>query len=167
MLQLTGKQIDMVRRIITVQGKSRKPGGKNIRVAIPDELHRYLAAHGIDRRDHAVCYHGKPVKRIYTAWRSLLEECGLEYIRPHDLRHTFGTWLYEKTGDIRLVQESLHHTSVVTTMRYAHTRKDVQRAKINKALPELRQNAFVPFQRIARRGAETVVSSAGIEPATT
>ena len=39
-------------------------------------------------------------------------------VTPHTLRRTFGTNLYEETGDIFLVSESLHHKSVETTTRH-------------------------------------------------
>jgi site-specific recombinase XerD len=38
----------------------------------------------------------------------------------HSLRHTFGTELYEKTKDIRGVQEELGHAQIETTKLYTH-----------------------------------------------
>lgn len=40
-------------------------------------------------------------------------------VTPHILRHTFATWLYNATGDIRLVQKALRHEHVTTTETYA------------------------------------------------
>lgn len=45
----------------------------------------------------------------------------------HDLRMTFGTSVYEKTKDIRLVQELLGHASPVTTEGYIGIRLDAMR----------------------------------------
>ncbi len=39
---------------------------------------------------------------------------------PHALRHTFGTEFYRETKNIRLVQETLGHSSIQTTQIYAH-----------------------------------------------
>jgi integrase/recombinase XerC len=37
----------------------------------------------------------------------------------HSLRHTFATRLYEKTGDLYLVQRALGHRHITTTEIYA------------------------------------------------
>lgn len=39
---------------------------------------------------------------------------------PHQLRHTFAQTVYDRTGDIYVVQNLLGHTNVVTTQVYAH-----------------------------------------------
>ena len=40
-------------------------------------------------------------------------------ITPHKLRSTFGTQLYQETGDLYLVAETLGHSSVDTSKKYA------------------------------------------------
>jgi integrase/recombinase XerC len=42
----------------------------------------------------------------------------LKHITPHKLRSTFGTALYENTGDLYLVAEVLGHSSVETTRKH-------------------------------------------------
>ena len=44
----------------------------------------------------------------------------LEKVSPHTLRHTFATDLYRETKNIRLVQKSLGHSDLSTTMIYTH-----------------------------------------------
>ena len=39
-------------------------------------------------------------------------------VTPHTLRHTFATRLYNRTRDIRLVQQALRHGFITTTQRY-------------------------------------------------
>ena len=50
-----------------------------------------------------------------------------KHITPHKLRHTFGTHIYQETGDIYLVANLLGHANIQTTAIYAH--KDKQNTK--------------------------------------
>lgn len=65
--------------------------------------------------------------------RRLAEACaraGIARISPHQLRHCFATGLYQRTGDIRLVQAALGHRSIVSTQVYAQVDGDRLRAAI-------------------------------------
>lgn len=58
--------------------------------------------------------------QIKTAWRATLRRAEVEYIRPHDLRHTFATWLMS-LGVVREVRERIMgHQSQEMAGRYAH-----------------------------------------------
>jgi integrase len=53
-------------------------------------------------------------------------------VRFHDLRATFATLLHERTGDIRLVQQLLGHSSpTITASTYAAIRDDYAREAVN------------------------------------
>lgn len=41
-------------------------------------------------------------------------------VSPHTFRHTYATELYRETGNLRLVQENLGHSSIETTELYTH-----------------------------------------------
>ncbi|WP_216892134.1 tyrosine-type recombinase/integrase [Nocardia alni] len=45
-------------------------------------------------------------------------EAGLAGLRPHVLRHTYGTRLRQGGADVAQVQALLHHASISTTARY-------------------------------------------------
>lgn len=144
-LAIKGEDFDLVNMQISTYGKSNKPGGKLTVTEITDAFYRYIIGNGLHEiKGNVIKYRYKPIKRVSTSWRNLFEETGIKYRRIHDLRHTFGTWLYQATGDIKMVQETLNHASVATTMRYAHSNKQKQRQQMNDALlPEIRQTKLV------------------------
>jgi integrase len=59
---------------------------------------------------------GSALRRRYGV---ALGRAGLQALRFHDLRHTFGSRMIAK-ADIRRVQEWMGHADMQTTMRYLH-----------------------------------------------
>ena len=55
-------------------------------------------------------------------------------ITPHKLRSTFGTNLYQETGDIYLVADVLGHKDVNTTRKHYAAMKDEHKRKAAKAV---------------------------------
>jgi site-specific recombinase XerD len=67
-------------------------------------------------------------RRLVSA---LGERAGLQrHISSHDLRATFATAVFDKTGDIRLVQMLLGHASVVTTQLYIERHREMLREAV-------------------------------------
>ncbi|MCF0136316.1 MAG: tyrosine-type recombinase/integrase [Lachnospiraceae bacterium] len=58
-----------------------------------------------------------------------LELQGGQTLHPHTLRRTYGTALYNATGDIRLVADALGHKSVNTTQQHYAAIEEEHRAK--------------------------------------
>ncbi len=56
-------------------------------------------------------------------------------ITPHVFRHTFGTWLYERTRDLKRVQRLMRHATIASTMRYVHDTRDL--SEVVNLMPEL------------------------------
>lgn len=84
--------------------------------------HEYALFLSLQRRritDRAV---GNLVKK-YAAVAAPLKK----RISPHKLRSTYGTRLYQETGDIYLVSESLGHSDVNTTKRHYAAMQDSRR----------------------------------------
>ena len=68
--------------------------------------------------------------------REAAERAGItKHITPHVFRHTFGTWLYERTGDPKLVQRLMRHASFHTSMRYVHDRREL--GEVVNRMPKL------------------------------
>jgi integrase len=55
-----------------------------------------------------------------TEWRRLRARSGVADLRFHDLRHDVATKLLRETGNLKLVQQTLNHRSIATTVKYAH-----------------------------------------------
>lgn len=61
---------------------------------------------------------------LFDDFREALTKAEIEDFRFHDLRHTFATRMLRQTGNLKLVSRLLGHTSIETTMRYAHVLDD-------------------------------------------
>lgn len=73
---------------------------------------------------------GEPVKDSYL--RKMIKDkgarAGVPRLHFHLLRHTYLTRTFDKTKDIRVVQEIAGHASINTTMIYTHTSGEAVRA---------------------------------------
>ena len=58
----------------------------------------------------------------------------LKKITPHKLRSTYGTALYQETGDIYLVADVLGHKDVNTTKKHYAALDDARRRQAAKAV---------------------------------
>lgn len=104
---------------IVVQGKGNKPRVVNLSTPLLGELRRY----GMPRRGPLIRrLDGKPghvsPSLISTLANRHLHDLGIPDTL-HALRHFAGTALYRQTRDIRLVQDTLGHSSPATTALYA------------------------------------------------
>lgn len=80
---------------------------------------------------------GKPLWRR-DVWRIVKKNAslvGLEGVSPHTLRHSFATHLLMGGADLRTVQESLGHSSIVTTQIYTHVDMTHMRKAFNECHP--------------------------------
>ena len=69
---------------------------------------------------------GGPMTRV-VLWQlvqKMSKRAGMRSIHPHTLRHTFATHLLSGGADLRVVQELLGHSNVVTTQIYTHVDGD-------------------------------------------
>lgn len=59
-----------------------------------------------------------PYKGLHKLFRDASKRAGIKRLKPHTLRHAFGTYSLEATGDLRLVQTLLGHKDITTTTLY-------------------------------------------------
>lgn len=106
---------DLQRRDLLILGK----GDKQRIVPVSQQAWDYLqtpVVQAFANGTTVVDLHDRHARKIVT---SLGVRAGLQRsISSHDLRATFGTHVYDKTKDIRLVQELLGHASSATTELY-------------------------------------------------
>jgi integrase len=69
-----------------------------------------------------------PRTAFRTGWQYLREGTGLADIRPHDLRHTVGTFAAQAGANAFLVRDLLGHKTLAMTGRYVERAADPMRA---------------------------------------
>lgn len=73
---------------------------------------------------------GEPIDSIKKSFATACRKAGISNFRIHDLRHTCAAWLVQAGVPIRTVAEILRHSSIATTMRYAHLSPEDARAGV-------------------------------------
>lgn len=78
------------------------------------------------------------VRSVELLVKKLSQKAGLtEKITPHTMRKTYGTHLYEATGDLTLVADALHHASSETARRHYIFRGKEHKRKASKIAEDL------------------------------
>lgn len=79
---------------------------------------------------------GRPLtrQRLFQIVRKAGERCGID-LSPHQLRHTFATYLLENDADLRAVQMMLGHSDLSTTQVYTQVVEDRLRDVIEEKHP--------------------------------
>ena len=70
--------------------------------------------------DQSVCGGTQNPSQLTHRFRYYADKCKFYDIRLHDCRHTYASWLVQAGVSLQVVKELLGHTSIKTTMRYAH-----------------------------------------------
>lgn len=62
----------------------------------------------------------KPLVNVYKVWGRLRAQAGMEWLRIHDLRHSYASFLVNSGRTLYEVQQILGHSDAKVTERYAH-----------------------------------------------
>ncbi len=62
----------------------------------------------------------KPLVNVHKVWGRLRAQAGMEWLRIHDLRHSYASFLVNSGRTLYEVQQILGHSDAKVTERYAH-----------------------------------------------
>ena len=134
LVNLKLKNLDLKQQIIKVFGKGSKERIVPINKKCINILKKYLKKRELialkfDSEDFLFLNEkGKKITRQYVY--NIIKKQGTKIhksISPHTLRHSYATHLLENGADLRVVQELLGHSSIVTTQLYTHISKKTLR----------------------------------------
>lgn len=114
-LSLKWEQIDWENNQIVYMGKDGNPHS----VPMVEPLKQLLESLPHDH-EYVFTYGGHRITDIKHAWMSTFVKANVPYRNFHTLRHTTATWLLRETGNLRVVQTVLGHSSMNMTTKYAH-----------------------------------------------
>lgn len=138
LVEINIQNIDFENQILYIIQK----GNKEMQIYLPDNLMQYIHRWVKDREELLKKTDEKIDALFITQYKgqyNRISEDTVSYmlkkntsginkhITPHKLRHTFGTHIYQETGDIYLVANLLGHANIQTTTIYAH--QDKRKAK--------------------------------------
>ncbi|MGZ4617200.1 MAG: tyrosine-type recombinase/integrase [Frankiaceae bacterium] len=124
-----------------ITGKGDKDRRVEVGQTVLDALQRY----GLKRRGPMFLgLDGRPIaaKSVSSSGNRFLQELGLE-VTMHQLRHRYGTVLFQVSRDLRMVQEQLGHASPQTTAVYTRPSQEAA-ARAVRALDALKTPAPRP-----------------------
>lgn len=113
---LRWEDVDLKSETVAVKEIKR---GKQDSVAIPKSLLAWFEDHKmVSGLIFEGRFKGKPYKPLWKVLMQAGVDAGV-HISNHTFRHASGTYLYEQTNDIYLVQHHLRHSKVTTSQIYA------------------------------------------------
>jgi integrase len=121
-LRATWGQVDRTNRVWRIPATSSK--SKRTRsVPLNDSALEVLAEVGTEGRYEFIFINrrtGKPYRGVMKVWSRLRRKAGVPWLRLHDLRHGYASFLVNAGRSLYEVQQILGHSNPVVTQRYAH-----------------------------------------------
>jgi len=76
---------------------------------------------------------GRPYRTIMKVWSRLRKAAGVPFLRIHDLRHQYASFLVNSGRTLYEVQQILGHADSSVTQRYAHLTSETLQDAANSA----------------------------------
>jgi integrase len=148
--KLLWEEVDLEQRRLNVMvQKNQKP----LSIPMNDASHAVLTAWHSMKKGPYVFYNqmtGDRFRDLKTGFKQACKQAQVKGVTWHTLRHTFASRLLRNGTDIVTVKELLGHSTVVVTMRYAHT-NDEAKAKAVKSVNSDRVVTMSPKPRRTRQ----------------
>ena len=145
-LKLSDLNLGKKEPLLRVNGKGSNGRGPKVRyVNVPTGLRKHFVEFiawkklvGDDMDEDAYLFpsskQGQPftLGGLQMRFKSLAREAGLpKHHSLHSCRHSYGTYLFQKTKNLRLVQKELGHSNVATTTIYADVTAEEAAQEVN------------------------------------
>jgi integrase len=107
---------------IQIRGKGDQPGSILINPDIVDRVKKHFGGGPYLFASRITDHYNRSYVSINIK-RMAKRVLGRDDVSAHTLRHSAGTYFYQKTGDLRMTQKFLRHKSISTTARfYEHSK---------------------------------------------
>lgn len=134
LFNLRWQDLDVHAKTLTVEGSTAK-SGQTRHIPLNQEARDVLETWYRQRPGEDLLFPGKDGKRLNNvkkAWAGVLRQAGITAFRWHDLRHDFASKLVMEGVPLNTVRELLGHTTLHTTLRYAHLAPDHKAEAVNR-----------------------------------
>jgi integrase len=119
------------KRLSLIMGKTRR----RLEIPINETALEILTGKQAVKHGPHVFYNpvtGDRFRDLKAGFKAILKRAGLTGITWHTLRHTFASRLTRSGVDLVTVKELLGHSTINTTMRYAHSNHETKARAVSK-----------------------------------
>lgn len=121
---LRWEQIDLTRKVITVEGKNMK-NGEDLTIPMPDIVVKVVQQQIGKHSERVFTYNGKPFNKCaQKTWSASLKRAGIDDFRWHDMRHTWATMLTQQGVPDAVLMVLGSWKTAKMVKRYAHHNVD-------------------------------------------